>query len=353
MKNYIDLEDMANANCSRILNLIQQHEVLSRKQIVALSELSWGGMTKIVNRLLESGAIVEEKAGAASGGRIPGMLRVNHQKNFAVGLDINRSGLRAIVMNLSGEILKRYAQPVKAPDDGKALLEEILAFAASVSHDFEPGLLVSVGIAMQGLIDSAQGISIAIPGVRSWNHVPIKALLEQIFQARIFLEHDPDCLLYAHLKQTKEENLLLLRIDKSIGMAASIEGRILKGTGILELAHNIVIPGGRKCSCGAHGCLEAYIRPCMAQGKYHMNAVSELLLPLAVSIKNMGNLFHADKVILTGDLMTYHERFEAQLKEKLKEINCPVTLLFSEIADNAVRGAALIAANGYIHSLTI
>ena len=106
MKKYIDLEDMANLNCSNILNIIQKNGAVSRKEIIELSGLSWGGMTKIVNKLLENGYIIENEKEAASSsrGRTPTLLRINTGKNYIIGFDLNQMGLTAVVMNLTGEI---------------------------------------------------------------------------------------------------------------------------------------------------------------------------------------------------------------------------------------------------------
>ena len=62
MKKFIDLDDMVNANSAYVLNLIYTSGGISRREISEKSGLSWGGTTKIVNRLLENGYVREEKA---------------------------------------------------------------------------------------------------------------------------------------------------------------------------------------------------------------------------------------------------------------------------------------------------
>lgn len=165
MKKYINLEDMTNQNCSNVLNIIQKNGGISRKQITEKTVLSWGGMTKIVNKLSENGYLTEIKQEHTSkSGRIPSLISVNNEKNFVIGLDINKTGLRAIVVNLSGDILKKYASPImmKNKDD---MLEEIIAFAENIFCNFEKGQIIAIGIAMQGIVDSQNGISVKFPGV--------------------------------------------------------------------------------------------------------------------------------------------------------------------------------------------
>ena len=72
MKKYMDLEDMSKVNCSSVLNVIREAKEVSRKEISDITGLSWGGMTKIVNKLFEKGYIEEGKSAVSTGvGRTP------------------------------------------------------------------------------------------------------------------------------------------------------------------------------------------------------------------------------------------------------------------------------------------
>ena len=96
MKKYINLEDMANQNGASVLNVIQKNTNISRRHITELTGLSWGGMTKIVNKLLEGGYIIEKKQDSShKSGRIPSIISINNEKNFVIGLDINKTGLKS------------------------------------------------------------------------------------------------------------------------------------------------------------------------------------------------------------------------------------------------------------------
>ncbi|MDY5229589.1 MAG: ROK family transcriptional regulator [Eubacteriales bacterium] len=353
MKKYINIDDMVNVNCSNVLDIIQKNEPVSRKEITQLSGLSWGGMTKIVNKLLENGYITEKKAKSASAsGRIPSVLRVNTEKNFVIGLDINKTGLNATVMDLTGKSLKSFSANVSAKTR-EGFIAEITAFVSEIFAVFGTNNIISIGVAMQGTVDCNQGISVRFPDIKDWSNVPIREILENRFNVKAFIEHDPDCLLYPHLDYRKAENTILLRIDKSIGMAVAIGGKVLKGIGILEIAHNTIVPNGKKCTCGATGCLEAYVYPCIEKGRINSEAINDLITPLCITIKNMTNIFNADRVILTGALMEYCNEFSGQITSCLKNLKCTAYVEFTNISDYAIRGAALIAINKTITSLII
>lgn len=354
MKKYIGLEDMSHVNCSSVLHIIRSHGEISRKQIAELTGLSWGGMTKIVNKLFEKEYITEEKDSAFTGsGRIPKIIRINEKKHFVVGTDINRSGLRACVTDLSGNKKQEYFEE-NCYKNKNELLDRIIQLFEKIFRDFPGNTIQTAVIAMQGKMDAQKGISIHFPGCAGWRDVPITDILKKRFQIDVQLEHDPDCILFSESGK-KKGNLLLFRIDQSVGMAVSIDGKPLKGTGILEVAHTLVIPNGKPCECGLSGCLEAYVRPCINHGKINKQMVGEMIYPLAVTIFNMASVFHADAVILTGDLISFHSLFEKKLITELQKLtgNKKIELTFTDDIKKAVKGAALIAAEQAINAIRL
>ncbi len=56
------------------------------------------------------------------------------------------------------------------------------------------------------------------------------------------------------------DNFIMITLGTGVGSGIVLDGKLVHGsTGTAgELGHNILIPGGRPCSCGRRGCLEAY-----------------------------------------------------------------------------------------------
>lgn len=355
MKQYIGLEEMSNGNCASVLSVIRNCGVLSRKQISDITGLSWGGMTKIVNRLTEHGYIIEEKLENTSGaGRTPGVLKVNDKKYYVIGLDINRAGFGAYVMNLCGELISSYEREVTI-SDRESLIHNIFDFTEMIIGNFAERQLLSIGVAMQGVVDAKKGLSVSFPHCPDWKEVPLRDMMREHFGVDVFIEHDPNCMLYTFLCEEDAENMLLFRADNSIGMAASVEGRIIQGSGILEVAHTVVIPGGRECRCKRKGCLESYITPCLLKGELQKEALPEMTEAMAVAMYNMSKIFNSEKIILTGRLARYRRYFEEELRSRFCELMSDedVQLEVTEETSQAVQGAALIAVQGAIDGLKI
>ena len=144
MKKYIDLYDMANVNCSNVLSVIRSHGAISRKEICELIGLSWGGMTKIINKLLENGYITEKKAESKLPcGRTPSFLSVNTSKNFVVGLQINKLGLKAVVLDLAGNVLKQFSKD-DVSSDRDSVLSEVVGFTKRIFGSFPKNTIISI-----------------------------------------------------------------------------------------------------------------------------------------------------------------------------------------------------------------
>lgn len=355
MKKYIGLDDMSNVNCASVLSVIMEKGEISRKDIAEITSLSWGGMTKIVNKLFENGYIVESKSEKQNGlGRTPNVISINKSNNFVIGLDINRMGLGAYIMNLAGEVVHEYEEEGNF-ENKESLLQAIISVVRRVLNVYQDRNILGIGIAMQGILDAENGISNSFPGCSEWENVPIRDILKDEFNIDAFVEHDPNCMLYSLIHEDTRDNTMLLRIDSSVGMAVFVNGEIVRGNGLFEIAHQIVVPDGNSCMCGQKGCLEAYIAPCFVNKKLQMEAVKEMIVPLSIFISNMCRIFNTKRVILTGDMMKHHACFDSYLLNELNKYNNMkgITVEFVGEANHAIHGAALIAVQMAIEQIKI
>ena len=355
MKKYIGLGDMSKVNCSSVLNVIREAKEISRKEISDETGLSWGGMTKIVNKLFEKGYIEETKSTTSNGvGRTPGVITICKDYNVVIGLDINREGLVACVLNLAGDVLKDYTADIKC-DTKEELLQSIISFTSLVVKEHNKENILAIGVAMQGIVDVENGISVKFPGCEGWENISIREILVNHFHYPVFVEHDPNCMLYSAVYHNPTENCVLFRMDRSIGMAVTVEGKIMEGNGLLEVAHSIIVQGGKECECGRKGCVESYLKPCLVDDEFVDEAAFDMAKVIPVLMYNMVQMFNASKIILTGKLIGYKEYFQNILVEEFSkycDLN-KVKVEFMEETKKVVYGAAMIAVRGAIDSIEV
>ena len=351
MRPSLRLQDLGSNNRAQVLELLRKESPLSRQEIAEKTGLSWGGMTKNVNALMEQG-ILEESISESSGpGRTPHKIALARNDHLLIGLDINLEGFSGIVANLNGAVLNSYFLPntAKRADE---LLQQIVRVTDSILLDFRDKHFLALGVALQGAVDAEEGISVAFPSISDWHNVPLAAFLRDRTHLPVRVEHDPDCMLTAVHKGKEEQNALLFRIDRSIGMAVELNGTILRGPGILEIAHTLAVPDGLRCSCGQYGCLDPYIALCLENGEFHEDSARRMLPHLCRKICNCIRLFDPACVYLTGKLIHYESFLKPRLEKEMEKYPFAAGVPFHWIAEenHVVCGAAELAAEHFLRN---
>lgn len=357
MARLLGQEDLCHANCVRTLEMVRQMKRATRRQLEAMTGFSWGGITNVVNRLINASYLCEHKEENESraSGRTPGILEINGEKHFVLGLDINNTGLNGCVMNLRGEEICAYSAPADF-SSADALLGGIYGICEQAIAADREQQIMAIGVSMQGEVDGNQGVSVYLPQCPGWKDIPLRQILQDRFGKRVYLRHSPDCMLLAHMEEFGSDNTILLRLDESVGMAAAVNGGIVRGSGLWEIAHTIVMPGGEECACGAKGCLEAYVRRYAREARENPDGPDCLAQPLAFAVYNMIRLFRPQSIVLCGDLLKYRPGFCERFEKALWEIegrHMQQELHILEGAKSAVQGAALVAIRHAIRHIEI
>lgn len=367
MKKFMNQEDMKYENCMDVFFLIKELKQTTRKQIESVTGLSWGAVSNITSRLLKAGYIEEGKPeGVAGPGRTPSWLEVDGSRYCTIGVDVNLTGLEAELMNLKNQALKRWR--CKSNYSSKeALLSDIVSMLTAVLGDEESKKhkIMGIGIAMQGIVDAKNGVSVSLTQCKDWREVPLASVLEKKFSIPVWLEHDPNCILFAHGGNSTVENAILLRLDRGIGMSVMLDGRIVSGVGMFEIGHTTVVPGGNICSCGNKGCLEAYasvnalerqfggtfdrLSAAAEAGEAHaLQCFEEMAEWLGIAIHNMRKIFHVTDIILCGEMMDCRKFFLETVKSRNQDAE--ITVIDESCASY---GAAMIALEQSMRNIRI
>ena len=368
MKNFIDQRNMKRSNAADVFNLVRERGRLTRREIADLLGMSWGAVSTITARLIDEEYLVEVKGDpSAAKGRTPFCLEVNGEEHFAVGVDVNRSGLSAVLVNLKNHIIGRWTREADF-SSRDTLTGDILSIVREALEAAGDHRVRCIGVAMQGVVDSGTGISYTLRGCRDWENINVSELIGSALGIPTYIEHDPNYILYASRQNTAEDRILL-RIDKGIGMAATLGGRILTKSGLFEIGHTCAVPDGRPCMCGRRGCLEQYASmrglakasgmdfPKLAEAARggEMSAMTyfdEMAAHLAHAIANASRLLCVENIILCGDMCRYDDLFLDKLIGTLRDYSANVSISFSDVG-NAPLGAALIAIDRSLDKIDI
>jgi glucokinase len=159
----------------------------------------------------------------------------------------------------------RVATPLTGAQDVAAAIGDVIAKALA-----EAGTpladLTAVGIGAPGTIDPEAGTvssSPNLPGFQAADQVPLGAMVsEALGGVPVKIDNDVRVAILGEWKRgagRPYRNLLGVWVGTGVGGGLVLDGKLYDGQGAAgEIGHTIVKPGGRVCSDGRRGHLEAY-----------------------------------------------------------------------------------------------
>lgn len=177
---------------------------------------------------------------------------------YTVGIDIGGTKIAGALVDIDGNIVAESKVPTPAQDPN-ALVDAVVALVTELSLGKE---VLGVGVAAAGFIDADQANIIYAPNL-SWRNEPFKAKLQAKLPLPVIIENDANAAAWAEFRYGAGkgyQHMIMLTIGTGVGGAVIVNGQMLRGGfGIAgELGHLRVVPNGKLCGCGQHGCLESY-----------------------------------------------------------------------------------------------
>lgn len=186
-------------------------------------------------------------------------------ERVVLSLDIGGTKLAVGVVTADGEVHGLVIEPTRrweGPDAVIARLFELGHRAVAAAGLDRP--VDAVGISCGGPLDSSTGVLISPPHLPGWLDVPLGSMARDEFGVPAFLENDATAAALGEHRfgaARGVRTMIYLTISTGVGGGAVIDGRLHRGAAGNggELGHLMVRPGGRPCTCGRRGCLEAYV----------------------------------------------------------------------------------------------
>ena len=185
------------------------------------------------------------------------------------------------------------------------------------------GPLQSLAIASAPALDE-RGKVIHWPNQPHWVGTPLASTLAQRLGCRVLWCDDGTAATMADAAALKVDNLLHLSLGTGVGGGVLIDGAVLVDR---ELGHLIVHPGGRPCSCGRRGCLQAYasaralLRDAPRTAQQECEWVRQASGAIALCTANLTELFRPDALSLSGGLLARFPRLPDEVADRLAD-NC-------------------------------
>lgn len=336
---------MREMNLNEVLKIIREQGPLTRRKLQDLTGLSWGGVSQIVTRLLNQNLIIEEKDMTQTAGRKPTCLKVNGQQNLVLGIDINSSGITAVIQNLQNEILEQITGTADCASK-ENLLASVYQLTDSLYQKYKDRIILAMGISMQSAVDEKKGISLYLKECPDWKDVPLCEIFAERYKVPVYLAHDPDCLVASNVSMFGED-VILLRMDYGIGMSVFKNGDFIKAPGMLEIGNTLVRTKDGEIqtlnNLATISAIEKKTGRNVQDISENAGILQETAEYLAMAVVNAAILFDITTILLSGKLIEQIPEMFTELEKELQICFPEQTRIFKYDEKRAAAGAAWIA----------
>jgi len=248
-----------------VLNLIREHQPISRAELARRMGVHRGAMTGLVADLVGTGAVYEEKRVApVARGRRPTLLFVRTRDRFAAAVDVRPRRTTLALADYGGRVLGRdeFDTPL-TPD---ALVDELAQRIRALRADPPPealgGECHGVGVVVPGMVDRRTSRVLYAPRL-GWRNVDLRAALGERLGLKVRVESAPIACALARLwlspEQANVRSFAYVSISDGVGVGLVLKGEVVRGQAHTagEFGHVSFDPNGPECVCGQRGCWEA------------------------------------------------------------------------------------------------
>ncbi|RMI37251.1 ROK family transcriptional regulator [Streptomyces triticirhizae] len=266
------VRDLRRANRASLLRRLYFHGPLSRHELGQATGLSSGTVSNVTGGLLADGLLIEAGSVESDGGRPRTLLRVAPDCGRLIGVDVGETRVRVELFDIALSELARAEYPLTDEGhDARSVVRHIGAGVAAVLRTAKaaPDELLGVGVGVPGIVERVPGTGAVVHGATvGWDAVPLESLL------RAEVDLPPGVpLLVANGARTFGQaemwygagrgsgDAVIVLWGSGVGACIVTGGAPYGGTESAagEFGHTTLRLGGRRCRCGAVGCLEAYV----------------------------------------------------------------------------------------------
>ena len=177
---------------------------------------------------------------------------------MALAIDVGGTKLAAGLVTADGDVVARAAAPTPKGDDPEAVFDVLVDLVDAVGGD---GEVVVCGVGCGGPM-APGGEQVSPLNIPSWRDFPLRRRLAEATGLAVHVDNDAKALALGEGWRgaaKDHDNYIAMVVSTGVGGGIVLDGRLLDGAqgNAGHIGHVNVEPEGRRCSCGAQGCLEA------------------------------------------------------------------------------------------------
>jgi predicted NBD/HSP70 family sugar kinase len=315
MKTTGDQQLVKRINRSVLLRLIRAQPGLSRSALAGQSGLTKSTVSSAVRELIDEGWLSEMLEAAArlgSLGRPSTPLQINARGRGLVGVEVAVDCLRVVGVSLIGEVLWSTEEPLPDTQPEAVCQQAAQRVAQAFAELAVRGYLLSgVGIGLPGAFDDTAGLVHFAPNL-GWRNIDFVPQITRALQAAgvpsvpVHIQNEADAAALSEYEFSECDNqdaLIFITCDVGVGAGIVLNDRLFTGAQGMagEIGHSIMQLDGPLCSCGRHGCAEAFIGArALAHEMAQAGRLDQAGRWLGVLVQNLCTTFNPGVVVMGG-----------------------------------------------------
>lgn len=183
---------------------------------------------------------------------------------YTIGIDLGGTNIVAAVVDEKYNIVAKAKTPTAIPrcaeeifDDIAKVCKEAMSTAGLTIDDIEwIGMGTPGTVNDEGIIEYANNLG--------FDNVPAKEMLvERLGNKPVYIANDANCAALGEAYAgcgNGSRNFVAVTLGTGVGSGIIVDGKLVTGVNSAggECGHMVIVVDGEDCTCGRHGCWEAY-----------------------------------------------------------------------------------------------
>ncbi|QNU68584.1 ROK family transcriptional regulator [Ruminiclostridium herbifermentans] len=337
--NGVNSIEIKKINRQTIYKFLYRHEPISIQEIAYTLNMSLPTVTQNIKELYERGLVIKTGLFESTGGRKAKAISYNSTARYAIGLDVTRNHIGAVLIDLSGKVIKNERRQfpfINSKEYFKGVGNYVQAFIEDYNINTKD--ILGVGIALPAII-APDRETVSYATVIDFKGGKVSAFSEYIPYPCVF-SNDANAAGFAEMWGDETfENVVYLSLNNSVGGSIIIKKNIYEGYNNRsgEFGHMTIVPNGRACYCGKKGCVDAYCSAKLLSDSTNGNIAEffrllsignkeqkliweEYVSHLVIAVNNLRMLFDCN-VILGGYAGAYMDDYIGEIRELASKYN--------------------------------
>jgi predicted NBD/HSP70 family sugar kinase len=304
-----NLPAVGEYNQTVVLDAIRRHpDGSTRSKLASVTGLSSMTVANVCRRLLASRLIDEHGTRVSGPGKPPGILRLNPDGGYSVGVHIDPAVVTYVLVDLAGEVRDHTRSGTPSAQDPRSVIDEMARSidALITTSGVDRSRVLGIGIATPGPVNIEDGIVLNPPMLPHWHKVPLRAALSEATGLPVVLEKDVTAAAVAELWYAEPEDsrdFAFVYYGTGLGTGIAVAGEVVRGisSNAGDPGHMTVDPNGPVCVCGRRGCVGYSVVPrALVERAQREGILSGTLPPGPAGIAELDEAFSRLAALATG-----------------------------------------------------